>query len=180
MGQKGDGGIFAIVNLCDITAQLGSRADPDHVRTVQRGPEGRQSSTGVNRWEECVCVMCVRPENREGKRHMEKQITQLHLGALESGGAGKISRQRYKQINRGHLLIPRCNDTHMHQHTHIRTLWSHSKYISTWTSIQLPCLCNVSFTEPGPLANSRTDPVFISGWKDGVEEHPPSWRKREI
>lgn len=76
-----------------------------------------------------------------------------------------------------------CASQHLFGHTQHNTtqhtrLWLHSKYISTWTSIQLPCLCNVSFTEPGPLADGGSHPVFVSGWKDGVEKHPPSARKR--
>lgn len=97
---------FAIVNHCDITAQLSVRADLDHVRTMQQGPEGHPEQ------HECaqelmgrVCVMLVRPLKQRGKRDMEKQITQLHLCAFGNGGAGTFLRQRYEQINRGHLLF---------------------------------------------------------------------------
>lgn len=105
---------------------------------------------------------------------MQKQITQLHLCALENEGAGTFITPKIQADKQGSTFVSWLE----RMYTHTRTLWSHSKYISTWTSIQLPCLCNVSFTEPGPLANSRPDPVFISGWKDGVEEHPPSGKQR--
>lgn len=58
-GPKGMA-VFPIVNFCIITTQLSLRADPDHVRTRQQGPQGRQNSTGVrkNLWEERVCNVC--------------------------------------------------------------------------------------------------------------------------
>lgn len=86
-------------------------------------------------------------------RHWQKQITQLYFWKGRENSA---------------------------KHTHIHTHTAVSKGTSTWTSIQLPCLCNVSFTQPGSLADGRPDPVFVSGWKDGVEEHPPSERRQEF
>lgn len=79
-------------------------------------------------------------------------------------------------------LLPKIQaDKHSHSltHTYVHALLTESKSVCTWTSIQLPCLCNVSFTEPGSLANSRPDPIFISGWKDGVKEHPTSGKGKE-
>lgn len=96
----------------------------------------------------------ARRESRECVwRVWEKQLTHLYLWKGKENSAPNTQ-------------------THTHRHTVV------SKYTSTWTSIQLPCLCNVSFTQPGPLTNSRPDPVFISGWKDGVKEHPPSARSQ--
>lgn len=109
-----------------------------------------------------MCVVCVCLENRETHGKTNYSTSPLCLGECRGG---KTLQQTYGQINTFFFN---------------NTLWFHSKYISTWTSIQLPCLCNVSFTEPGPLADSRPDPVFVSGRKDGVEEHPPSKRKREF
>lgn len=37
---------LAVVKLCDIAEQQ----VPNHVRTVQQGPQGRQNSTGVRKY----------------------------------------------------------------------------------------------------------------------------------
>lgn len=127
--------------------------------SLNRDPSDSQSSTGVCKNREKVCVLCL-----WDLKASHGKTSQFHPWALESRGrvrsfihAGKESKQ----------------------HNHVNTLWFQSKYFNTWTSIQLPCLCNVSFTESGPLADGRPNPVFISGWKDGVEEHPPSGRRRD-
>lgn len=101
---------------------------------------------------------------KEYVRHWEKQTTLRHRRALESGLWERT------QADKQWPSFPPTTKTYR--------LWFHSKCISTWASIELPCLCNVSFAEPGPLTNSRPDPIFISGWKDGVKEHPSSRRQR--
>lgn len=102
----------------------------------------------------------------------------------EAGGGGTRKKPRLNLISVPHGVVRSgertakgTEEVTFSSTTHIHTLWLQSRHVSTWTSIQLPCLCNVSFTEPGPLAYSRSDSVFVSGWKNGVEKHPPLVRK---
>lgn len=152
-----------LVNICDISAQLHFESD---CRSRQSSSTGAAetpvvcASTNGKR----VCGVC----SKSGQKHRKK--TRLNLvsaphGVVRSGG----SPTSYSIRRRGGRFF--FNNTHIH------TLWLQNRYVSTWTSIQLPCLCNVSFTEPGPLAYCGSDAVFVSGWKDGVEKHPPLERK---
>lgn len=130
-----------------------------------------------------VCVWEKDTEKMEGSITW-KNKTCYSISCPDPGEwrAGPVLRQRRKQINRSNFLGTRYDDsTHIHWRTQTctDTLQTESKSICTWTSIQLSCLCNVSFTEPGPLTNCRPDPIFISGWKDGVEEHPASAKRKE-
>lgn len=99
---------LVVVKLCDIAEQQ----VPNHVRTVQQGPQGRQNSTGVRKY---LCeerVWCVwDPKNRE--THGKTTYSTSPLGLGEWMG-GKMLHQRYGQINIFHFT------THTHTHTRAR------------------------------------------------------------
>lgn len=176
----------AIVNVCDINCtarfESSSRSRQSNSPETRRTPAQQECAQQLmGRVCVCPCVRCVwDPKTERPASHGKTNYSTSPLRFGECRG-GLISHQRCERTNRGRLLwFLTVTTAHTCTNTPTCTLWSHRKYSSTWTSIQLPCLCNVSFTEPGPLANSRPDPIFISGWKDGVEKHPPAESTAEI
>lgn len=120
--------------MAALATELGLRANPDHVRTR---PRGRLNIEGGRT---CVCVMCETQKQR-GKCYIEKQITQLHLCVLESGGVDQF--HRHQQINRGIcFLFPGYDDIMpTHQDTNIHTVaQSKYQYLDIYTA-SLPVQC---------------------------------------